>query len=114
MLPSPRWPKGTGRAPGIISSTSWLARATNSGTRATGTAISCLMLPPSCFCTSLISSRRRHRSSPCAGEEGGRGLGGAQAGHARHLLPHLGKETQHCRGDDAERPFRADDEVLEV
>src|SRR5258708_7779283 len=41
MLPSPRWPNGTGRAPGTSASTAASASARNSGTWASGTETSC-------------------------------------------------------------------------
>ncbi len=62
MLPSPKWPKGTGRQPGTISSTRALARSISSGMRPTGTETSCLILPPSCLCTSESSSRSRQKA----------------------------------------------------
>ena len=40
-----------------------------------GTATSCLMLPPSCFCTSLIISRKRHSSCACVSEPATHGVG---------------------------------------
>ena len=57
MLPSPRWPNGTGREPGISFTTAALASAMKSGTAATGTEMSCLIEPPSGFCAADISSR---------------------------------------------------------
>ena len=62
MLPSPTWPKGNGRAPGIIAVTAAPARRMNSGTAATGTAMSCLIEPPSSFCTSDSAWRMRQKA----------------------------------------------------
>ena len=47
MLPSPTWPKATGRMPGSRSVTAAIALGSELRHRATGTETSCLMLPPS-------------------------------------------------------------------
>jgi len=51
-LPSPRWPNGTGRQPGMIAFAAALTSSRNCGTEATGTDTSALIDPPSGFWTS--------------------------------------------------------------
>ena len=46
MLPSPRWPKATTRAPGANASTAGVASLMKAGTRPTSTETSCLIEPP--------------------------------------------------------------------
>src|SRR5262249_6600487 len=65
-LPSPRWPNGTGRQPGMSFWTAVLARSMNSGTMATGTETSCLIDPPSGRCVSLIRLRRCQNACACS------------------------------------------------
>src|SRR5215470_11458087 len=66
MLPSPRCPKGRGRAPGTRLVTAAVASATKAGTDATGTETSCLIEPPSWRCTSPNSSRMRQNILACS------------------------------------------------
>jgi len=59
MLPSPIWPKGTGRLPGISATSAAEQRRIISGTRETGTETSFFTDAPSRFCASGCSSRMR-------------------------------------------------------
>ncbi len=68
MLPSPICPNGTGRAPGTTRFTAAAASLTNSGIFDTGTDTSCLIEPPSGFCTSGSISRTFHNSCAWACE----------------------------------------------
>ena len=66
MLPSPRWPNGTGRTPGTIAATSAMPCSRKAGISFTGTETSCLIEAPSRFCASEMFSRRRHSARRCA------------------------------------------------
>ena len=54
MLPSPRWPNATTRAPGMNAATAAVASAMKAGTAPTGVETSCLIEPPCGFCASDI------------------------------------------------------------
>src|SRR5437879_3507051 len=105
MLPSPRWPNGTGREPGMSFTTAALASSMKAGTAATGTEMSCLIEPPSGFCAADISSRSFQ--NPARWE----GLAAAIGGLHRMRLR---KQFERRRGDDAERAFGADEEVAQI
>ena len=66
MLPSPTWPNATTTTSGTSSRISALPRSSSSGTRDTGTEMSCLMLALARFCASGTVSRRRHSACACA------------------------------------------------
>ena len=66
MLPSPRWPNGTGRTPGTSAATAAMPCARNSGHASTGTEMSCLIEAPSNFWASDRLSRRCQSARRCA------------------------------------------------
>ena len=68
MLPSPRWPNGSGRAPGMSLITAASASRMKAGTFATGTEMSCLIEPPTWRCTSPNISRMRQNALVCSSE----------------------------------------------
>ena len=68
MLPSPRWPKATTRAPGANASTAGVASLIKAGTRPTSTETSCLIEAPSLPCASERHSRSCQNAARCSSE----------------------------------------------
>ena len=68
MLPSPKWPKLTGRMPGTRRSTAAPVTSRNSGMRSSGTVTSNFTLPPAPFWASDRFSRRDSRAAACVSD----------------------------------------------